>query len=252
MRSGAYGCFSFDEFPPRTFSSRPVRTDSAPFPPVPARADRYTTSGGYLIVDVFSFLRRRRLPGARFWKWFQQNEDELFRMKSPREEIFVALVSRILSVDRNLVFEFGPEIDGRREFVLSAGGFKSAFPVVIALADAAPHLSRWTITRFRPRRAEITEVQFGGTAILPDAVMVAVLPGIPHVDIIVFLGGDGMDEQTRGQLGFLFLDQALGEFDVATYVGSVEFKPLSEPSPAPKTSLRAFVREFDLLKARFN
>ena len=78
------------------------------------------------------------------------------------------------------------------------------------------------------------------------------LPGIPYVDIIVFLGGDGMDEQTRGQFGFLFLDQALGEFDVATYVGNVEFKPLSEPSPAPKIPLRAFVREFDLLKARFN
>jgi hypothetical protein len=201
---------------------------------------------------IFPFFRKKGSPATRFWRWFRKHDEELFRMRSPQERIFTALVGRILRVDRNLVFELGPEIDGRREFVLSAGGFKSAFPAVIALADAAPYLSRWTITRFRPRRAEITEVQFGGTAILPDAVVVAVLPGIPYVDIIVFLGGDDMEEKTRGQLGFLFLDQALGEFDVATYVGSVEFKPVSEPSPAPKIPLRAFIREFDLLKARFN
>ena len=200
----------------------------------------------------FPLLRKKGSPETRFWRWFQKNDEELFGMKSPQDRIFTALVGQILRVDRNLLFEFGPEIDGRREFVLSAGGFKSSFPAVVALADAAPQLSRWIITRFRPRRAEITEVQFGGTAVVPDAVTVAVLPGIPYVDIIVFLGGDGMDEQTRGQFGFLFLDQALGEFDVATYVGNVEFKPLSEPSPAPKIPLRAFVREFDLLKARFN
>ncbi len=205
-----------------------------------------------MMPGVFSLLRKKGSPATRFWKWFQKNDAELFGMSSPQDRIFTALVGQILRVDRNLLFEFGPEIDGRREFVLSAGGFKSAFPAVIALADAAPPLSRWTITRFRPRRAEITEVQFGGTAILPDAVMIAVLPGIPYVDIILFLGGDDMDEKTRGQFGFLFLDQALGEFDVATYVGSVDFKPLSDPSPALKTPLRAFVREFDLLKARFN
>jgi hypothetical protein len=201
---------------------------------------------------LFPLVRKKGSPATRFWRWFQKNDEELFGMKSPQDRIFTALVGQILRVDRNLLFEFGPEIDGRREFVLSAGGFKSSFPAVVALADAAPQLSRWIITRFRPRRAEITEVQFGGTAVVPDAVTVAVLPGIPYVDIIVFLGGDGMDEQTRGQFGFLFLDQALGEFDVATYVGNVEFKPLSEPFPAPKIPLRAFVREFDLLKARFN
>jgi hypothetical protein len=205
-----------------------------------------------MVLGVFSLFKKKGSPATQFWNWFQKNDEELFGMRSPQDRIFSDLVGQILRVDRNLVFEFGPEVDGRREFVLSAGGFKSSFPAVIALADAAPHLSRWTITRFRPRRAEITEVQFNGTAILPDAVMVAVLPGIPYVDIIVFLGGDGMDEKTRGQFGFLFLDQALGEFDVATYVGGVDFKPLSEPSPAPKTPLRAFVREFDLLKARFN
>jgi hypothetical protein len=205
-----------------------------------------------MILGVFSFLDRKQTPAARFWKWFQKNESRLFRLESAQDRIFTALVGQILQVNRNLVFEFGPEIDGKREFVLSAGGFKSAFPAVLALADAAPHLSRWTITKFRPRRSEITEVQFSGRSMLPDAVMIAVQPGVPYVDIIMFLGGDEIDEETRGQFGFLFLDQTLGEFDVATYVGKVEFKPLSDPSPLRKIPITAFVREFDLLKARFN
>ena len=205
-----------------------------------------------MILGVFSFLDRKRTPAARFWKWFQKNESTLFRLESAQDRIFTTLVGQILRVNRNLVFEFGPEIDGKREFVLSAGGFKNAFPAVLALADAAPHLSRWTITKFRPRRTEITEVQFNGRSMLPDAVMVAVRGGVPYIDIIMFLGGGEIDEETRGQFGFLFLDQALGEFDVATYVGKVEFKPLSDPSPLQKIPLRAFVREFDTLKARFN
>jgi hypothetical protein len=205
-----------------------------------------------MIPKFFSFLQRKGTRAAQFWKWFQKHDDELFRMNSPRDRIFTSLVGQILHVDRNLVFEFGPAIDGKREFVLSAGGFKSAFPAVLALADAAPHLSRWTVTKFRPRRSEITEVQFDGTSMLPDAVMVSVQPGIPYIDITVFLGGGDLDENTRGQFGFLFLDQALGEFDVATYVGRVEFKPLSEPTPTEKIPLRAFVHEFDTLKSRFN
>jgi len=205
-----------------------------------------------MILGVFSFLDRKRTPAARFWKWFQKNESTLFRLESAQDRIFTTLVGQILRVNRNLVFEFGPEIDGKREFVLSAGGFKNAFPAVLALADAAPHLSRWTITRFRPRRTEITEVQFNGRSMLPDAVMVAVRGGVPYIDIIMFLGGGEIDEETRRQFGFLFLDQALGEFDVATYVGKVEFKPRSDPSPAGKIPIRAFVREFDTLKAQFN
>ena len=205
-----------------------------------------------MILGVFSFLDRKRTPAARFWKWFQKNESTLFRLESAQDRIFTTLVGQILRVNRNLVFEFGPVVDGRREFVLSAGGFKGAFPAVLSLADAAPRLSRWKITKFRPRRPEITEVQFKGNSVLPDAVMIAVQPGVPFVDITVFLGGGEMDEETRGQFGFLFLDQALGEFDVATYVGSVEFKPLSEPTPAEKIPLRAFVRAFDTLKAGFN
>jgi hypothetical protein len=205
-----------------------------------------------MISGVSSFLDRTRAPEAQFWKWFQENDDELFRLESAQDRIFPVLVNEILKVDQNLVFEFGPVVDGRREFVLSAGGFKKAFPAVLSLADAAPRFSRWKIIKFRPRRTEITEIQYKGMSILPDAVMIAVQPGVPYVDIIVYLGDCEMDEETRGQFGFLFLDQTLGEFDVATYVGSVEFKPLSDPTHAEKIPLRAFVCEFDTLKARFN
>src|SRR5271157_5672329 len=90
-----------------------------------------------------------------FWNWFIQHEAEMFNLdvdrEAERERIFDELASALQKVDPDLAFEFGPN-ESRREFVVSAGGIKRAFPAVASLVDAAPPLDRWQVTAFRPRR----------------------------------------------------------------------------------------------------
>src|ERR1700730_6959782 len=90
-----------------------------------------------------------------FWNWFIAHEPELFdfdpNQLAERERIFDELANQLQEIDPDLVFEFGPR-EPRREFVISAGGIKRAFPAVVSLVDAAPSLDRWNVTAFRPRR----------------------------------------------------------------------------------------------------
>jgi hypothetical protein len=96
-----------------------------------------------------------------FWNWFNRHEEELFAFEADQERIFDQLATALQRVDRDLTFEFGPRA-AIREFVISAGGIKRAFPSVSALALAAPTLDRWRVMAFRPRRSLSNVVEFRG------------------------------------------------------------------------------------------
>ena len=57
-----------------------------------------------------------------FWRWFQDNEQDLFAFESDMERVFARLTDAIEAVHPELTFEFGPVEFGKREFVISAGG----------------------------------------------------------------------------------------------------------------------------------
>ena len=166
-------------------------------------------------------------PEQKFWTWFRQSEELLFDFERDRDRIFAALTTALAAVAADLTFEFGPRIDGRRDFVISAGGVKSAFAAVKALA-AAPVLPHWNVIAFRPRRAAIMTIGFGGRTARPNDVEFCLVSNGRELGIYLFF--DGYRESERaiwGQIGFLLLDQALGEYDVATKVGPIQFLPSS-------------------------
>lgn len=191
-----------------------------------------------LLVAVMSMLFllagcARNSPEADFWKWFQKNEASLFDFERDQEGVFDRLAVEMHKVHPSLTFEFGPKQDGRREFVISADGIRDAFPKVESLASAAPTLPRWTVIRFRPRR-EPADIQYNGMTVKTSAVSVGVHPDGAKVGLTVFIPGYAASERrTFGSIAFLFLDQALGEFDVETRVGDVDVRaPLPVDSNA--------------------
>lgn len=77
-----------------------------------------------------------------FWDWFQANDERLYNFERDQEPTFDLLQTELQKVDKNLTFEFGPVENGRREFIISAGGIREAFPKVESLYATAPVLSR--------------------------------------------------------------------------------------------------------------
>ena len=77
-------------------------------------------------------------PMKYFWSRFGQFETEMFRELSLN---YLSQLSEELDrVGDDLVFEIGPIVDGKRDFVIGAHGLWPSFPLVEALTAAAPDL----------------------------------------------------------------------------------------------------------------
>src|SRR5579864_4844485 len=106
-----------------------------------------------------------------FWKWFEAHEDEIFHFDKDRDKVFDNLAAQLRRVHPDLVFEFSNVTDGRREFTVSAGGIRQAFPEVTALVREAPILSRWQIIAFRQRQ-DVPKIKCGDKELDRDSLFV--------------------------------------------------------------------------------
>ena len=164
-------------------------------------------------------------PEQRFWKWFEKNQAKVFNFEVDRERIFDKLSGEMKKVNPDLTFEFGPVMkNGVREFVISAGGIKTAFSFVESLYNSAPKLDKWKIVKFRPRRIPLNDIEYGGKSISVKDVHFQMFKDGAKVGIVLFFNGyNEKEHDIFGNIGFLLLDEALGEFDIETKVGFIEF-----------------------------
>jgi hypothetical protein len=185
-------------------------------------------------------------PESQFWKWFNEHEDELFHFESERDPIFRSLSDALERYDDGLTFEVGPVEDGRRELVISADGMRESFPAVVTLCESAPELPRWKVIQFRPRRAPIDTIHLKDLTLSPEDVWVTLQPDENKAGITLYMKGY-CDElsSSYSQIGYLFLDEALGEFDVENRVGFVEFREAGAESEFQKKELKDLPSVFD-------
>jgi hypothetical protein len=188
-----------------------------------------------------------------FWSWFIQHEVELFEFDpkrvTERENLFNQLATELHKVHPDLAFEFGPK-GPRRDFVISAAGIKDAFPAVIGLADAAPNLDRWQFTAFRPRRAPINVVELGGKRIDPQDVQFSLVDNGKIAGLYLFIPGYRDGDVDLKQIGYLLLDEALGEYDVETRLGLIKMLPPDTRTEGDRYPLPDLPALFDQLVTR--
>ncbi len=185
-------------------------------------------------------------PESLFWKWFHEHENELFHFENERDVIFRSLSDALERVHDGLTFEMGPIEEGLRELVISADGIRDAFPAVVSLCEAAPELPRWRIIQFRPRRSPIDTIHLKDLTLNPDDVWVTLQPDQHKAGITLYMKGycDKLSS-SYSQIGYLFLDEALGEYDVETRVGFVEFREAAAESEFEKKQLKELPSIFD-------
>lgn len=174
------------------------------------------------------FLKTKKYKIDKFWSWFKDNEELLFNFERDQEKIFDKLSEQLSLIDGNLTFEFSSVHDsGKRDFVISADGIKSSFQSVEELATKAPIFDRWTIIKYRPRRKTLNEIKFQGKHVDPKDVYFAIFKddNPDKIGIMVFLKDyKETEKDTWGQIGYLILDEVLGEYDTETKVGAIGFQ----------------------------
>ncbi|WP_263373808.1 hypothetical protein [Granulicella aggregans] len=185
----------------------------------------------------------------KFWKWFLNNETNLLNFEAGQEATFNKLSAALSNVDPDLTFEFGPPMP-KREFVISAGGIKRAFPAVVALAGAAPKLPNWQVTAFRPRRTPLNLIELGGIHVDPNEVQFSLLDNGEKAGVYLYIPGYAKEDIRYGQIGYLLLDEALGEFDVESRLGLIKMLSPDEVSDATRYPLVELPALFDHLTAK--
>lgn len=201
-----------------------------------------------LIFSLFSNIAKAA-PEDTFWQWFTKNESRLFSFEANQEAIFDEIGTAMARVNSDLTFEFSPVLaNGKREFVISAGGIKSAFPAVEALYKKAPSLKHWIWVKYRPRRTPINDIEYGGKKISVDDVHYILAKDTDKPGIVLFFNGYNEKDKTKfGQIGYLFLDEALGEYDVEMKVGFIEFQSRESkyfPNASPLKELPSHFDEY--------
>jgi len=181
-----------------------------------------------------------------FWNWFIQHEVDLFDFEADREKIFDQLAAELQKVDPDLTFEIGPKRT-RREFVISAGGIKRAFPAVALLVNASPILDRWQVTAFRPRRTPPNIVEFRGKRVHPKDVQFSLLDNGRTAGLYIFIPGFREDDADLKQIGYLLLDESLGEYDVESRLGLIKMLSPDTPTDEERYPLAELAARFDEL-----
>jgi len=185
----------------------------------------------------------------KFWAWFLEHEQELLNFEEDRERIFDELASELWKVDSDLTFEFGPK-ERIREFVISAGGIKRAFPAVTALTAAAPRLKNWEIISFRPRRSPMQTIEFRGKRVDPEDVEFTLLDNGQIVGIYLFVPNFKDQDMDLQQIVYLLLDNLLGEYDVETKLGLIKIFSPEAKTQGKRYPLLALPNAFDELIAK--
>jgi hypothetical protein len=162
---------------------------------------------------------------SEFWKWFERNEAELRCVSSDDDPICDEALFAIQRIDRRLYFEIG--MNGTpSEFIVTASGRKSNFPLVEDVVAAAPSVAGWKFFALKPPMGFDFEITYEGTSFDPkemwfkplarasDRRAFGIRVGIPNYDSRLL-------KRTLFAV-FIILDTALGERSAAIDISRVD------------------------------
>lgn len=173
---------------------------------------------------MFGLFRARNEVEA-FWTWFEKNAIRITKAVDRQDHsvIIHELGDRIAKAAPGVVHEIGRLDCHTVELILSADGIKANIAGVLALTKAAPRVQGFVFTAFRRRWPGLSLCVFDTNVAVDDLRYIAEDGGDGRLDLTLYLRGD-WDQRQRTMIGFLMLDQALGEYDVMTGLGRIEIE----------------------------
>ena len=136
---------------------------------------------------------------------------------------------------QGIFVEIGKEGEDR-ELVISADGKKELFPLVQKVYAARPTVAGWKIVAFRQRDAGFA-IEMNGLSLEPNKVRFAGEREGDKLSIELFVPGYD-DSDGMKQALFVLLDHTVGEYDMETKIGGIDFAPLAK-APASAQPLAA-------------
>jgi len=181
----------------------------------------------WTLVFAATALRAQQTPETRFWATVAPRLAVVRDLPSKRDALTSFLSEELHRVNQRLVFELGTAHDSVNELIISADGLHELIPTVEGLVRAAPSIPGWRIIAFRPRTGTRFSVKFDGYSLRPDQVWFRAEPDRSKTGLWIYIpDAEGPRRESATGAAFILLDMAIGELDVMTKVGFIEFRPL--------------------------
>jgi tetratricopeptide (TPR) repeat protein len=180
-------------------------------------------------------------PEKAFWDWFVRAEQELLASPLTQESPALRqLQDALQEVDPDLTFELMMPAGQLPQLTISANGVRELIPVVDRLVKAKPKLETWKVTALRQRRELAGAIlQSGDVVLATEQLSFTLALDLRRVDVTLYIENQATDQYYRWlETVFLLMDAAIGERDVALYVGEVFIKELE---PNNKAEVRPFI-----------
>lgn len=165
---------------------------------------------------------------GRFWRWFEANAKDL--RAEPDLPKTMERISEALAKEHKGVFaEIGSD-GSDRLLVLSVDGDKKLFPMVEQLYAVRPKVPGWKLIAFRQRDASLSTIEMNGRKLEPKAMKFIAERHGALFDVTVYVPGFTTADDF-GNILFIALDHVVGEYDMETRIGGIEWAKL-EAAPA--------------------
>lgn len=193
-----------------------------------------------------------------FWAFVAKHEVRLFELAKKNPVAAMTELQQHLDgadAGRGAIIELSldPTAKTKSLIVVTADGDRARFADVRRVVAAAPTLKQWDVVAFRQRREPSHTLELGGLKVsVADFQFREVRRHAGQVDLEVFVRG--LTQQTNAahqQAAFIMMDGVVGEYDMETKVGSIDFLALPTPAPTglrPLTELAKVVDSLTLSK----
>lgn len=173
---------------------------------------------------------------AQFWNWFTGFAKRACG-ESPSEQLQDELLSEIHHrLDERIYFEMSTN-SSQKELILTACGDESAFPIIVAIVNAAPKLAGWSFIALKPAQGvsfthQDGEIELNAAELWFMPLKSKINPtqngirlGIPNADAVKM--------QQSVDTAYTILETVIGERLCATSIHHVEMCELpAEPTAA--------------------
>lgn len=183
-----------------------------------------------------------------FWNWFDKEKNEFYYFENNQRVLFEQVTEKLKQFHKELTFQFSPvREDGKREFCISAGGIKEAFPAVIKLVKEAPVFSEWEITAFRQRvPGNDIQIEMGDLKLGYGDIYFRFMEDGDKLALQLNIKNFKQNDNRLLSAVFILLDALIGEYDMETRISSIDWEVLDPKALGelmPLVELRVLVDE---------
>mgnify|MGYP003610029966 CR=1 FL=1 len=165
----------------------------------------------------------------KFWNFFKETQNVLYCIEGFPDYLSSGILDNIqdhlMDIDPYLTYEISDKTGvEKRNFIVTANGFKPSFRTLEKLVKSAPKNLIWNIIAFSQRNPLPFVVTFGTDLKLStdDLFFEVINKNNIFLNIgIYFNSQEKIEEFEKKHIRHMFLNYLLGEIDFSSYIGSI-------------------------------